>query len=413
MTRAAPDWLLELRNARGAGTDAIALFRGVEPSVIVEAIKDCEIRVLPVGETLLQPGQSNDTIYVLLSGELSAYLDGAQRPETGIPIQPGESVGEMSAIDGKPASAFVVAVTESRLLVLPGKLFWSGLANVLGVTRNLLTSLSERMRRGNDAMLEAQRKQLAVEQVRRELQIARQLQTSMIPSRGRLFPERADIEIAGTMDPASDVGGDFFDAFFADERHLFFCVGDVSGHGIPAALFMARAIGLIRIAAMGTRHPEQLLERLNEQLCTRNTSSIFVTLFCAFLNVVSGRLVYANGGHCPAFLAHEGRASTLPMPKGTLVGVRPGLRYAANEVGLERGATLVCYTDGVTEAESAVGQAFSEDRLLRAGAANCGQSVEDLLGSVQQELTTFLGGVPLADDCTLVAVRRPLRSELR
>ena len=413
MTRATPDWLLELRNARGAGIDAIALFRGAEPSVIVEAITDCEIRILPVGATLLQPGQSNDTIYVLLSGQLAAYLDGARRPETGIPIQPGESVGEMSAIDGKPASAFVVAVTESRLLLLPGKLFWSRLGNVPGVTRNLLASLSERMRRGNEAMLEAQRKQLALEHVGRELQIARQLQTSMIPLRGRLFPERADIEIAGMMDPASDVGGDFFDAFFADERHLFFCVGDVSGHGIPAALFMARAIGLIRIAAMGTRHPEQLLERINEQLCARNAANIFVTLFCAFLDVVSGRLVYANGGHCPPFLAHEGRASSLPMPKGALVGVMPGLRYTANEVGLDQGVALVCYTDGVTEAESAAGHAFSEERLLRVGAANCGQSVEDLLRSVQRELATFLDGMPLADDCTLVAVRRPVRSGLR
>jgi hypothetical protein len=119
MTRAAPDWLLELRNARAAGFDAIALFRGVEPSVIVDAITDCEIRILPVGATLLRPGESNDTIYVLLSGQLAAYLDGARRPETGIPIHPGESVGEMSAIDGKPTSAFVVAVTESRLLLLP------------------------------------------------------------------------------------------------------------------------------------------------------------------------------------------------------------------------------------------------------------------------------------------------------
>jgi sigma-B regulation protein RsbU (phosphoserine phosphatase) len=188
MTRAAPDWLPELSNARAAGLDAIALFRGVEPSVIVDAIADCEIRTLPAGATLLRPGESNDTIYVLLSGHLAAYLDGARRPETGIPIQPGESVGEMSAIDGKPTSAFVVAVTESRLLLLPGKLFWSCLGNVPGVTRNLLASLSARMRRGNEAMLEAQRKQLGLEHMRRELQIARQLQTSMIPLRGRLFP---------------------------------------------------------------------------------------------------------------------------------------------------------------------------------------------------------------------------------
>jgi sigma-B regulation protein RsbU (phosphoserine phosphatase) len=268
------------------------------------------------------------------------------------------------------------------------------------------------MRRGNEATLEAQRKQLALEHVGRELQIARQLQSSMIPLRGRLFRERADIEIAGMMEPASDVGGDFFDAFFADHHHLFFCVGDVSGHGIPAALFMARAIGLIRIAAMGTRHPEQLLEHINGQLCARNEANIFVTLFCGFLDVVSGRLVYANGGHCPPFFAHEGRASSLSMPKGALVGVMSGQRYTANEVALDQGVTLVCYTDGVTEAESAAGQAFSEERLIRVGAANCRLSVEDLLRSVQRELATFLGGVPLADDCTLVAVRRPVRSGL-
>jgi sigma-B regulation protein RsbU (phosphoserine phosphatase) len=413
MTRAAPHWLPGLSNARGAGLDAIALFRGTEPSVIVEAIADCEILTLPVGATLLQPGQPNDTIYVLLSGQLAAYLDGARRPETAISIQPGESVGEMSAIDGKPVSAFVVAVAESRLLALPGQLFWSRLGGVPGVARNLLASLSDRMRRGNQARLEAQRKQLALEHVQRELQIARQLQTSMIPLRGRLFPERSDIEIAGAMDPASDVGGDFFDAFFADQRHLFLCVGDVSGHGIPAALLMARAVGLIRIAAMGTRRPDQLIERINEQLCARNAANIFVTLFCAFLDVVSGRLVYANGGHCRPFLAHEGRASPLPMPKGALIGVKPGLGYAANEVALDQGAALVCYTDGVTEAESAGGHPFSEQRLLRVCAASCGQSIEELLRSVQRELATFLDGTPLGDDCTLVAVRRPVRSGLR
>jgi sigma-B regulation protein RsbU (phosphoserine phosphatase) len=189
------------------------------------------------------------------------------------------------------------------------------------------------MRRGNEAMLEAQRKQLALEHVGRELQIARQLQTSMIPLRGRLFRERADIEMAGMMDPASDVGGDFFDAFFADERHLFFCVGDVSGHGIAAALFMARAIGLIRIAAMGTRHPEQLLERINEQLCARNSANIFVTCSAPFWMSCPDALSMPTAGTARRFCAHEGRASLLPMPKGALVGVMPGLRYTANEVG--------------------------------------------------------------------------------
>jgi sigma-B regulation protein RsbU (phosphoserine phosphatase) len=269
--------------------------------------------------------------------------------------------------------------------------------------------LSERMRRGNEAILEAQRTQLALEHVRRELSIARQLQTSMIPVRGRLFPERGDIEIAGMMNSASEVGGDFFDAFFVDERHLFFCVGDVSGHGIPAALFMARTIALIRVAAMGTRNPDRLLERINEQLCAGNDANMFVTLFCAFLDVTSGRLVYANAGHCAPLVAHAGRASLLPIPKGAPVGVIPGLGYAANEVQLQEGVALVCFTDGVLEAESAAGHEFSQERLLAVSAASSGLSVEHLLQSVQRELAIFLDDRPPADDCTVLAVRRPAR----
>jgi sigma-B regulation protein RsbU (phosphoserine phosphatase) len=231
---------------------------------------------------LLQPGEANDTVYVLLSGQLAAYLDSALLPDTAIPIRQGESVGEMSAIDGKPVSAFVVALTEARVLSLPGVLFWSRLGSIPRVTRNLLAVLSERMRRGNETMLEAQRTQRALDHVRRELSIARQLQTSMIPARGRLFPERGDIEIAGMMNPASEVGGDFFDAFFVDERHLFFASG------------MCRAMGFCCIVhgahdrpdshrAMGTRNPDRLLESINERLCAGNDANMFVTLFCAFL----------------------------------------------------------------------------------------------------------------------------------
>jgi sigma-B regulation protein RsbU (phosphoserine phosphatase) len=406
MTPAIPDWLLELRSQHRSGVDAIALFRGVEPSGVIEAIRDCEIRILPAGAILLQPGEANDTIYVLLSGQLAAYLDNARLPDTGIPIRPGESVGEMSAIDGQPVSAFVVALTEARVLNLPGTLFWSRLGPIPGVTRNLLAALSERMRRSNEAMLEGQRMQLALEQVRRELQIARQLQTSMIPVRGRLFPERGDIEVAGMMNPASEVGGDFFDAFFVDERHLFFCVGDVSGHGIAAALFMARTIGLVRVAAMGARNPDRLLEHINERLCAGNDANMFVTLFCAFLDVKSGRLVYANAGHCAPLVAHAGRASLVPMPKGALVGVIPGAGYAASEMQLQEGVALVCVTDGVLEAESAAGYEFSLERLLSVSAASSARSVEDLLQSVQRELATFLDDRPPADDCTVLAIRR-------
>ena len=126
---------------------------------------------------------------------------------------------------------------------------------VPGVARNLLIVLSARMRRNTEVMLEGQRRQIELEYLRQELDIARQLQNGMLPMHGRLFPERQDIEIAGMMEAASFIGGDLFDAFFADEQRLFFCIGDVSGHGIPAAMFMARAISLMRIAAMSITRP--------------------------------------------------------------------------------------------------------------------------------------------------------------
>jgi sigma-B regulation protein RsbU (phosphoserine phosphatase) len=269
--------------------------------------------------------------------------------------------------------------------------------------------LSERMRRGNAAMLEAQRRQLALEYLRQELQVARQLQASMIPLRGRLFPERDDIEIAGIMEPASEIGGDFFDTFFVDATHLFLCVGDVSGHGIPAALFMARTIGLMRVAAMASREPDRLLQRLYEALCSGNDANIFVTLFCGFLDVASGPLVYANGGHSAPLVAHSRRAWALPMPRGSLLGVIPGLRYRSSEAVLEEGAALVCYTDGVTEAKSGAGDEFSEARLISFSAANSGRTIEDLLVAARGELNAFIGGRVLADDCTLLRVRRPVR----
>jgi sigma-B regulation protein RsbU (phosphoserine phosphatase) len=302
----------------------------------------------------------------------------------------------------------VSAVTETRVLSVPGGLFWSRIAGIPGVMRNLLSSLSARMRRANETMLDAQRRQLAFEHVRRELHVAHQLQTSMLPPRGRLFPERGDIEIAGFTNSASEVGGDFFDAFFVDERHVFLCVGDVSGHGIPAALFMARTMGLIRVGAMRTREPARLLEDLNEQLCAGNDANVFVTLFCAFLQVSTGRLVFANAGHCAPLLAHEGHASRLPLPKGALVGVKRGLRYAAKEVELPPGVVLVCFTDGIPEAESSSGAAFSQERLETVVAEQSSGPVQALLQRVQGELSAFMEGAALADDCTLLGVRRPM-----
>ena len=128
---------------------------------------------------------------------------------------------------------------------------------------------------------------------------------------------------------------------------------------------------------------------------------------------MSGRLVYANGGHCPPFVAHEGRASSLPMPKGALVGVMPGLRYTANEVELDQGVALVCFTDGVTEAESAAGTRSRRNACFPCRCCELRPISRGPAAFRAAGTRHLLDGMPLADDCTLVAVRRPVRSGLR
>jgi sigma-B regulation protein RsbU (phosphoserine phosphatase) len=262
------------------------------------------------------------------------------------------------------------------------------------------------MRRANWKALALQREQLELEHLRKELEVARQLQASMLPLQRPLFPGREDIEACGFMEPASKVGGDLFDAFFVDDRTLFVCIGDVSGHGIAAALFMVRAIGILRALAMETTEPGRLLETLNDRLCIGNDANLFLTLFCGFLDVPSGRFVYANGGHCAPMIGSGAQTEFLPLPRGILVGAASGRRYSSMQCDLAIGETLFCYTDGVTEAENRAGVPFSEEGCLEALRSGAGIALPDLLDYLHDRVVAHTGSKVLADDCTMLAVRR-------
>jgi phosphoserine phosphatase RsbU/P len=391
---------------REPGIGWMPLFRGTDEAAVINVLNDCDVLILSPGTPLLKPGAANDSIFILLSGSLSACLDIDLNPEATIPIEPGECIGEISAIDGKPVTALVVATSEARILEVPPEFLFNRLLTIPGVARNVMIALTERMRRTNETMMAAQRKQLDLQHLRQELEVARELQASMLPLRSPMFPERSDIDVAAAMEPASEVGGDMFDAFFVDEQHLFICIGDVSGHGIPAALFMARSIGLMRIAAMGTLQPAELIEKINDQLCIGNETNLFVTLFCGFLNVATGRLVYSNGGHCAPILVSENRAAPIPIPRGTLVGAIPKLKYRSNELTLNAGDTLVCYTDGVTEAQSASGEEYSEERLTGLLLRASKSAPAAMMDAVRRDVGEFTGNQALEDDCTLLAIRR-------
>lgn len=392
---------------RHTNLDWLSLFKGADEAAVIAAIGDSEVLQLQPGDTLLTPGEANDKVFLVLAGQLCAYLGNDSQQDAAIPISVGECLGELSAIDGKPVSALVKAITESRILRLTQDTFWNRLMAVPGVARNLMVVLAERMRRNTEAMLEGQRRQIELQYLRQELDVARQLQLGMLPMHRPLFPDRRDIEIAGMMEAASTIGGDLFDAFFVDEKRLFISIGDVSGHGIPAAMFMARAVSLMRIAAFDIDCPAKLLEKINEQLCAGNDANMFVTLFCGFLEVDTGRFIYANGGHLAPIHAREGQPGSLAIPRGTILGVIAGMTYVRSEVMLNKGDLLLCYTDGVTEAQTAVGEEFSELRLMMLVREAAAGPLETILGSIRREVANFSGDPRLTDDCTMLAIRRP------
>lgn len=386
--------------------DWIPLFKDADPAHIRDALADCEVIEMPQGTHLLTPGRPNDTVFIPLAGQVSARLNMAVGQSNAIPIGIGECVGELSAIDGKPVSALVQLDTDSRILRIPREVFWNQLMTLPAVARNLQVALSERLRSTNDIALKAQREQLELQHLRKELNVAHQLQTSMLPLQRPLFPGREDVEVCGLMEPASSVGGDLFDAFFVDDDRLIFCIGDVSGHGIASALFMARVIGLLRLVAISRNSPDEILRELNSRLCIANEADIFVTLFCGIYDTRTGKLVYSNGGHCPPLIKSPHGVRFLPLPKGPLIGAIPGARFSPLETALAPGDLIVCYTDGVTEAQTVSGQEYGEDRCQALVESLASRPLADVLDAMREDVAAFTGTRILEDDCTLVALRR-------
>jgi sigma-B regulation protein RsbU (phosphoserine phosphatase) len=390
---------------RKLGIGWIPLFREADEDAVHQTLSDAEVLLLPAGTPLLRAGEANHNVYILLSGEVAAHLDDKQNPDAAIPIPPGECIGELSAIDGKAVSALVMAATDAQVLKLSRDIFWNRLMSVPGVASSMMVGLTERTRRTNELTLKAQREQLELIHLRKELDVARQLQVSMLPLQRPMFPGRDDVEVCGFMEPASQVGGDLFDAIFVDQHRLFFCIGDVSGHGIAAALFMARTIGLLRMLAMNTTQPDKLLELLNDRLCEANDANIFVTLFCGFLDLGSGTLRYSNAGHCAPMLVRGDAAAPLEIPKGALIGAFPARRYTSMERELKPGELLFCYTDGITEAQNPAGEEFSERRCMEILGRASASPLPDLLEGLRRDVATFSSSQILDDDCTMLALR--------
>lgn len=244
------------------------------------------------------------------------------------------------------------------------------------------------------------------ERIGTELALATQIQASMLPNIFPAFPERHEFDIFASMTPAREVGGDFYDFFLIDEDHMGLVMADVSGKGIPAALFMMMTKILLQNYAMMGGTPGEVLHRLNETICKNNENDMFVTVWFGILTISERKLVAANAGHeYPAIRKSQGKFEILKDKHCFVIGGMSGARYREYELEFSKGDTLFLYTDGVPEATNAREEMFGIDRMLAALNNSPKADPSNLLSQVKDAVDTFIGDAPQFDDLTMLAIR--------
>jgi sigma-B regulation protein RsbU (phosphoserine phosphatase) len=215
------------------------------------------------------------------------------------------------------------------------------------------------------------------------------------------------------MEPAREVGGDLYDFFVTEDGMLCFLIGDVSGKGMPAALFMARAKSLIRITTelMRSRHgasakPSEIITRVNRELCQDNGDMMFVTLFFAMLAPATGELSFCNAGHNAPYRLDGNSLTAIDGAKGIILGVKPDAVYDTGRLSLAAGEMVYLFTDGVTEASNAIDELFGEARLEAALRGAADRASAKIVSSVAEAVKSFVGTALPSDDITMIAVRR-------
>jgi sigma-B regulation protein RsbU (phosphoserine phosphatase) len=241
------------------------------------------------------------------------------------------------------------------------------------------------------------------ERIGAELNVATKIQASMLPCIFPAFPDRPEFDIYASMLPAKEVGGDFYDFFLIDNDKLGVVMADVSGKGVPAALFMVIAKTLIKNNAQYGKSPKEVFETVNDMLCENNEAGMFVTAFMGFLDIPTGKFTYVNAGHNPPLIKRGGGDfEWLPTKACFVLAGMEGMKYKQEEITLNPGDTLYMYTDGVTEAVNRSEELFSESKLLEVANEHKSEPIDKFLKIIKAEIDTFADGAEQADDITML-----------
>jgi phosphoserine phosphatase RsbU/P len=377
---------------------------------------------LGAGEILFCECDPGESLYIILEGRLEVILALDSPDERKLAdFGPGEFIGEMSLlIPGRARTASVRAVDATRLwmmthtdfdalLVRQPKLAYTivqTLTKRLDATTTLsFRDLQEKNRQLQQAFNELKAAQVQIiekERLEHELQVAAEIQISILPQE---LPVAPGYTFGAVMYPARMVGGDFYDIFTLERNRIGLVVGDVSDKGIPSAIFMARAHALIMSEALHGGSAGEILRRVNTHLIKLGQSDQFVTVLLGILDCANGRFDFARAGHeLPLILEADGNVRTMPHTTGQALGLFEDLLLDENTVSLPAGGTLLLFTDGLTDCRNPQGQVFGHERVCELLSGLTGLAGQPVCNALREALTNYQSGAVQDDDVTLVAV---------
>ncbi len=253
----------------------------------------------------------------------------------------------------------------------------------------------------------AQKDRQELKDIHADLTVAREIQHAILPRNFVLkMPEADCVDIFASMIAAKDVGGDFYDFFRIDDTHFGFCIADVSGKGVPAAIFMAVSRTLIKATGVRGIPSNECMQIVNDMLCGESVDSMFVTVFYGVFNILTGEIDFCNAGHNAPYILHaDGRVEAVEADINLVLGALEGIPYKRNKMTLQPGDTLVMYTDGVTEAENVEKELYGEPRLEAELATLKGASSRQIVETINQSVKEYAGEAPQSDDVTQLVIK--------
>ncbi len=417
------------------------VFSVLDDAVLVRLADAAERHSFAKGDALLLEGAVGEYGYLILAGDVSIEVATPTGAVSVAEIGAGRLVGEIGAFSDVPRTASVIALSDVEALRLERSAIQTAMGDNMDLAMNvigrlglrlqnismpmaMLTQAAEALRNGTftpaflDSLsdgadqfahfaevfksmaLELQEKHKQLQ----ELETAQRIQLAFLPD-GIDLSSSGGTEIEAQMIAAKHVGGDFYDYFLVDEDHLGFLVGDVAGKGVPAALFMARTLSVLRAVALSGRDPGTCLTQTNGLVCERNDQDMFVTVFYGVLNLRNGEITYCNGGHEPGIRKTAADEIFEHPSSGPALGLFEAATFRSQTLSLMEGDMFMVYSDGVTEAFDPEGAMFGEERLSKTIQAANQRTASGMTQTLMDAVDAFAAGRERADDTTVLTLR--------